>query len=103
MEDQVKHTVKCFILDKFLPGENPDELTDLTPLITGGILDSVATLKPVASLEGQYRIRFRPHEADVDNLDIIVANTSRSSRERGESSRDCTSGRTGTLGLRAVP
>lgn len=71
MEDQIKHTVKRFILDKFLPGENPDELKDSTPLITGGILDSVATLKLVAFLEEQYRIRFRPHDADVENLNTI--------------------------------
>ena len=44
MED-IKQTVKAYILKEFLPGENPAELVDSTPLITGGILDSIATLK----------------------------------------------------------
>jgi hypothetical protein len=36
MSDDVGATVKDFILREFLPGENPAELTDSTPLITGG-------------------------------------------------------------------
>jgi len=35
----------AYILKEFLPGEDPNELTDATPLVTGGILDSLATLK----------------------------------------------------------
>jgi len=76
MDDQIKHTVKRFILDKFLPGENPEELTDSTPLITGGILDSIATLKLVAFLEEQYRIKFRPHDTDVEHLNTVSDITS---------------------------
>ena len=42
---EVKDTIRSYILEEFLPGENPAELTDSTPLITGGILDSLATIK----------------------------------------------------------
>ena len=38
-----KQQIKDFIMAEFLPGESPDELTDTTPLISGGILDSIAT------------------------------------------------------------
>jgi acyl carrier protein len=48
---QIKEDVKEFILREFLPGESPQELTDSTPLITGGILDSLATIKLVSFLE----------------------------------------------------
>ena len=72
MDDNIKHSVKYFILDKFLPGENPEELTDSTPLITGGILDSVATLKLVAFLEEQFGVTFRPHETDVEHLNTLA-------------------------------
>jgi len=41
-------------LSAFLPGESPDELNDETPLITGGILDSISTLKLVVFLEEQF-------------------------------------------------
>jgi acyl carrier protein len=47
MMQDIKETIKVYILEEFLPGEDPAELTDSTPLITGGILDSLATLKLV--------------------------------------------------------
>ena len=47
MSDDIESAVKTFILTEFLPGEDPAELTMDTPLITGGILDSIATLKLV--------------------------------------------------------
>jgi acyl carrier protein len=63
--------VKAFVLDEFLPGEDPAALTPTTPLITGGILDSIATLKLVAFLEETYHIQLEPHEVDADNLDSL--------------------------------
>ncbi len=68
----VAQTVKSYILEEFLPGENPDELKPDTPLITGGILDSVATLKLVAFLEEQFKITVEAHEVDVENLNTIA-------------------------------
>ncbi|TIL47901.1 MAG: acyl carrier protein [Mesorhizobium sp.] len=49
-----------FILKEFLPGEMPENLTDSTELITGGILDSLATLKLVAYLEKSCGIETPP-------------------------------------------
>jgi len=40
MTDDIEGVVKDFVLKEFLPGEDPNELTDSTPLITGGVLDS---------------------------------------------------------------
>jgi acyl carrier protein len=71
MSDQIESTVKEFILREFLPGEDPNELEEDTPLITGGILDSIATLKLVAFLEEQFGISVAAHEADVDHLNTI--------------------------------
>jgi acyl carrier protein len=68
---QVKGTIKTYILDEFLPGENPEELTDSTPLITGGILDSLATIKLVVFLEERFQIQIEAHETMVDYLDTI--------------------------------
>ena len=70
--DAIKSTVKSYILKEFLPGDDPDELTDETPLITGGILDALATLKLVAFLEEQYGIAVQAHETDVDHLDTVA-------------------------------
>ena len=68
----IKDTVKEYILREFLPGEDPEQLTDSTPLVTGGILDSLATLKLVAFVEDRFRIRVQAHEASVEHLNNIA-------------------------------
>lgn len=70
MED-IATAVHQFILREFLPGEDPDELTPATPLITGGILDSIRTLKLVVFLEEKFGINIEAHEAGVEHLDSI--------------------------------
>jgi acyl carrier protein len=72
MTDDIKKTVKEFILNEFLPGEDPAELTDATPLITGGVLDSIATLKLVLFIEEKYAITLEAHEVDPEHLDTIA-------------------------------
>jgi acyl carrier protein len=71
MTDDVKKAIKQFILSEFLPGEDPAELTDTTPLITGGILDSIATLKLVLFIEERYVIALEAHEVDPEHLNTI--------------------------------
>jgi acyl carrier protein len=68
----VKKDVKEFILKEFLPGAEAEELLDDTPLISGGILDSLATLKLVSFLEEKYGIEIAPYEADDTNLATVV-------------------------------
>ena len=67
----VEQTVKSYILSEFLPGEDASQLTSTTPLVTTGILDSLATLKLVAFLEERFSIAVGAHEADSENLDTI--------------------------------
>lgn len=69
--DSIKHLVKDYILREFLVGENPSALTDSTPLITGGIIDSIATIKLVTFLEDNFKIEFEAHEMGVDSLDDL--------------------------------
>ena len=72
MDRQSIHdTVKTYILEQFLPGEDPNELTDDTPLMTTGILDSLATLKLVTYLEEKFDIAVEAHEADAENLNTL--------------------------------
>ncbi len=71
MEDEVRQVVHQYILDEFLPGEDPEELTDQTPLISGGILDSISTLKLVVFLEERFGVTVEAHEAGVENLDSV--------------------------------
>lgn len=67
-----RETIKAFLLKEFLPGEDPAQLKDDTPLISTGILDSIATLKLVSFLESQFSIQLEAHEAGVDYLNTIA-------------------------------
>ena len=69
--EQLKSKVKDYILREFLPGESPEALNDSTPLISGGILDSIATLKLVSFLEESFGIALEAHDVDADHLDTI--------------------------------
>ena len=69
--DDVKETLRAFILEEFLPGESPANLTDDTALRTSGILDSMATLKLVAFVEERFSIEVEAHEAGVEHFDTL--------------------------------
>ena len=70
-EAAIRDKVKSYILNEFLRGEDPDELTSDTPLMTTGILDSLATIKLVTYLESEFDIAVEAHEADAENLDTL--------------------------------
>ena len=70
--EEIRKTVHDFILHEFLPGESPEELADDTPLITGGVLDSISTLKLVSFLEDHFDVTVEAHEAGVENLDSVA-------------------------------
>jgi acyl carrier protein len=67
----VEQSIKEHILSEYLRGEDPGELTETTPLITTGILDSMAVLKLVLFLEGRFAISVGPEETTEENLDTI--------------------------------
>ena len=72
MSDQVRASVKEFILREFLPGEDAAELTDATPLITGGLLDSIATLKLVLFIEERFGITLEAHEVSPEHINTVA-------------------------------
>jgi acyl carrier protein len=71
-KELISQAVKNYILEEFLPGENPAALTESTPLITGGILDSLATIRLVGFLEDRFHIQLQAHETMVDYLNTIA-------------------------------
>lgn len=70
-KDAVKVQTKQYILETFLPGEDAEALTADTPLITGGILDSISTIKLVGYLEETFGVRFEAYEMSADYLDSL--------------------------------
>jgi acyl carrier protein len=69
--EHILDDVKAYILEKYLPGENPQALTPTTPLITSGILNSLATLDLVEFLETRYGIELEPHDVDHERLGTL--------------------------------
>jgi acyl carrier protein len=73
-ETEIKEKVKSYILSEFLSDCEPDELEDDTPLRSGGILDSIATIKLTTYLEEAFEITMEAHEmGDFDTLEEIVS------------------------------
>jgi acyl carrier protein len=69
--DAIQTILRSYIADTFLDEESASELTNSTPLITGGILDSINTLKLVLFLEERFKIDVEAHEVGIDHLDSV--------------------------------
>ena len=72
-ESPAMNTIKSFILKEFLPGEDPGNLTPTTPLMSSGILDSLATLKLITFLEQEFNVQIQAHEADEEHFNTLEA------------------------------
>jgi acyl carrier protein len=70
-KQEIGKTIKEYILKEFLRGEDPSELTETTPLITGGILDSLATVSLVLFLEEQFHVQIEAHETTIDYFNTL--------------------------------
>ena len=69
--DDVKDTLRRFILDTFLPGEAPENLHDDTPLLTSGIIDSLAALALASFVEDRFDISLDVYDMNVERFDRI--------------------------------
>ena len=69
--DEIKPRVKKYILEEFLPGASDDDLADDTPLMSGGILDSISTVRFVDFLESEFGVKIDAHEMGADYLDSL--------------------------------
>ena len=70
--ESTRELVKAFILEHFLPGEDPRNLTDDTELKESGILDSLSTLKLVTFLEERFKVELEASDLDAANLSSIT-------------------------------
>ncbi len=65
--------VKQYVLDHFLSGDDPSKLTPTTPLVTGGIIDSLGLLDLIAFLETRFGVEFEAHEVDPAHFDTLTS------------------------------
>ncbi|MDF2451641.1 MAG: acyl carrier protein [Bacteroidota bacterium] len=67
----VKETIRTFVFTELLKNKNVNGLNDASPLITGGLMDSISTMQLVVFLEKTFHMEFEAHEVDRDNFDSI--------------------------------
>ncbi len=67
----VQGPVKSFLLENFLQGEDPQNLTPSTELIRSGIIDSLATLELVTFLEERFGIELGANDVGAENLGTL--------------------------------
>jgi acyl carrier protein len=68
---EIKAEVRQFIAENVLLGVHQTTIEDATPLITGGLIDSIGMIGFVAFLESRFAVEFMPREIDVHSLDTV--------------------------------
>lgn len=69
----MRDTLRAYILENFLPGEDAKNLKDDTELKESGILDSLSTLKLVTFLEERFGVEFEADDLEAGNLATIAS------------------------------
>jgi len=66
-----KTEIREFIVDNFMMGMNPEDLTDNGSLLELGIIDSTGVLELVGFLEEKYAIQVEDSDLTPENLDSL--------------------------------
>ena len=70
---EIKKTVRQYILDNFLMGDAGTQLEDDQSFLDNHIIDSTGFIELVTFLEGNYRITIQDEEMIPENLDSLSA------------------------------
>jgi acyl carrier protein len=69
-----KQEIRGYIAEHFLPGGQG--LEDTTPLISGGLIDSIGMLGLISFMESRFGVEFMPRDVDahtLDNVNLVAA------------------------------
>ncbi|MFH1373855.1 MAG: acyl carrier protein [bacterium] len=67
----IRSDIRGFILDNFMMGRDPEELTDSGSLLELGIIDSTGVLELVGFMEEKYGLQVEDEDLVPDNLDSV--------------------------------
>jgi acyl carrier protein len=67
----IRSDIRGFILDNFMMGRDPQELTDSGSLLELGIIDSTGVLELVGFMEEKFALQVEDEELVPENLDSI--------------------------------
>jgi acyl carrier protein len=68
---EIKSAVRQFIAENVLLGVHQTTIEDATPLVTGGLIDSIGMIGLVTFLEARFKVEFVPREINVHSLDTL--------------------------------
>lgn len=69
--ESVAASVREFLMTEVRPGAPAEAFPNTLPLVSSGVMDSVAIARMVAFLEERYPVEFMAHELDVQGLDTV--------------------------------
>jgi acyl carrier protein len=70
--ERIRDTVRSYLLQESLEDLPAEALQDSTPLVSAGLLDSLAALRLIDFLEQRYKVEVEAHEMTVETLDTLL-------------------------------
>ncbi len=67
----MREEIKSFIVNNFMMGRNPEDLTDSDSLLDKGIIDSTGVLELVGFIEEKFNVQVQDEELVPENLDSV--------------------------------
>jgi len=68
---QIREKVRAYIVSQFLEEEDAAALGDDTPLITSGVLNSLALVSVTNFLKKEFGVQLRPEEMNPGHMDSV--------------------------------
>jgi len=84
---EIKVEVRKYLIENLMTDGAAISLGDTTPLITGGLIDSIGMISLVRFIEGRFGIVFGPREIDAQRLDTLDEIESLVSRKLTQAAR----------------
>ena len=84
---EIKLEVRKYLIENLMTDGAAISLGDTTPLITGGLIDSIGMISLVRFIEGRFGIVFGPREIDAQRLDTLDEIESLVSRKLTQAAR----------------
>lgn len=69
--ENIKSRIRDYVLQEFLPDEDPEDLEDDTELMALGILDSVSVMQMVVYLEEAFGVTFEASEVGIEHMNSL--------------------------------
>jgi D-alanine--poly(phosphoribitol) ligase subunit 2 len=71
MADELKDKVREYVIDEYVEEGDDVEVTDQTPLISGGLVDSFSMVSLKLFLETEYNIKIPDEKATAEAFDTV--------------------------------